>query len=203
MSLYDRSAEIEDVFRNGPIEYGRIVDIYLDAGTRHFWDGFHDITVDDGLIDGPINYIPLGDRIIPPDETTSDQSLDDGAIDIEFDSSRAADTSDPIGAMVQENLIQRRVRIRSVLFRRGTNKTVPIFLFDTQNGVIDQTPDNIGVSSQSRLNFRIASGTFAYLERLNINYSHTDQAALYAGDTGLDKIAALIDVNLPWNGEFR
>lgn len=197
MSLRDFTPEIESVLRGDVLEYGRIVDVFLDDRTLHFWERFHELTIDDGE-DGPVTYTPVGDRLIPPDEVTENQSLDDETIEIQFDSSRISDSSDFLGGLLDLPVLQRRVRIRSVLFRPGSNHTEPIWIFNDQNGVIDRTPDRIQVGRPSVLTFIIASGTFAYLERRNTNYSDADQQRLYPGDTGLQQLANLVDISLPW-----
>lgn len=203
MSLGQVTPEVEETLRgqNGAIEYARILDVFLDDLTLHFSDLYHDVTVDDGT-DGPVKYIGVGDRLVPPDEVTENQSLDNSTIDIDFDSSRITDANDFLGGILNLNLVQRRVRIRSCMFRSGTNKTVPIWLFNETNGVIDQTPDRISIGSRPTTTFRIASGTFAYLERRNAYYSHTEQQRLHPGDTGFQRLAQLVDLNLPWAGEF-
>ena len=201
MNLREVTPEVEAVLRGDVLEHARIVDIYLDGGTRHYWERFHPLTLDDG-VEGPIVYEPVGDRLITPDEVSEDQSLDDSTIDIHFDSSRITDSSDFLGGLLDEPVLQRRVRIRSVLFAPGSNHTVPVWLFNEQNGVIDQSPDRIQIGRASRLTFRIASGTFAYLERRNANYSDADQQVLYPGDTGLSQLPQLVDYSLPWGGEF-
>ena len=203
MSLSQVTAEVEETLRgaHGAIEYARIVDVFLDDRTLHFSDLYHDVTVDDG-VNGPVEYQGVGDRLVPPDEVVEDQSLDNSTIDIDFDSSRITSADDFLGGILNLNLVQRRVRIRSCMFRTGTNKTVPIWLFNEQNGVIDQTPDRIAVGSRSTMTFRIASGTFAYLERRAAFYSHTEQQRLHPGDTGFQRLAQLVDLNLPWAGDF-
>lgn len=204
MNLYQVTSEVEQTLRgaHGAIEYARLVDVFLDDRTLHFSDLFHEVILDDGGDEAPVEYIGVGDRLVPPSEVVEDQSLDNSTIDIEFDGSRITDADDFLGGILSLNLIQRRVRIRSCLFRTGTNKTVPIWLFNETNGVIDQTPDKVSVGSRSTMTFRIASGTFAYLERRNAYYSHTDQQRLYPGDTGFQRLAQLVDLNLPWAGEF-
>lgn len=203
MTLRQVTPEVEATLRGqfGAIEYARLVDVFLDDRTLHFSDLYHDVIIDDGE-DGPVEYVGVGDRLVPPSEVTEDQSLDNSTIDIDFDSSRITDADDFLGGILNLDIVQRRVRIRSCMFRTGTNKTVPIWLFNETNGVIDQTPDRISVGSVSTLSFRIASGTFAYLERRNAYYSHTEQQELYPGDTGFQRLAQLVDVNLPWAGEF-
>ena len=203
MSLRQITAEVEQTLRgaHGFIDYARLVDVFLDDRTLHFSDLYHDVAVDDGE-GGAAVYVGVGDRLVPPAEITEDQSLDNSTIDIEFDSSRITDANDFLGGILSLNLLQRRVRIRSCMFRSGSNKTIPIWLFNETNGVIDQTPDRISVGSRSTMTFRIASGTFAYLERRSAFYSHTDQQELHPGDTGFQRLAQLVDLSLPWAGEF-
>ena len=200
MSLIDVTPEVESVLRNGPLDYGWIVDVFLDTGIRHYWNHYHSLIVDDGT--GPLVYMPVGDRLIAPDDVSEEQSLDGETLDLRFDSSRSSDNSDFLGGLLDEELTQRRVRLRRVLFRPGTNKTVPIWLFDEQNGVIDGFSDTVQVGEPSILTMRIQSGTFAYLERRNWTFSDADQQTLYPGDTGFERLAQLIDIKLPWAGEF-
>ena len=198
MSLQDFTPEIESILRNGPLEYARIIDIYLDSETLYYWDQFHPLTLDDGQ--GAVTYEPVGGRIVLPSEITEDQSLDGDTIEIQFDSTRAADNSDFVGRLVDSQIVQRRIRIRSVLFRPNTNKTVPIWLFNEQQGVVDELSDRIAVGSPSTLTFSISSGTFEYLERRESNYTPAHQRLLYSGDTSLDRLAQLSGLTLRWGG---
>lgn len=197
MSLRQFTPRVDEVLRGDILDYGRVVDVFLDDRTLRFWDRFHALELDDG-VEGPVTYEPVGDRLTPPDEVSEDQSTDGSTIEISFDSSRISDPNDFLGGIITLPILQRRVRIRSVLFEPGTNHTEPLWLFNEQNGLIDKTPDEIQVGSQSRLTFSIRSGTFAYLERRNLKYSNTDQQRLYPGDTGLSHIGNLVDIRLPW-----
>lgn len=200
MSLLDVTPEIEDVLRMGSLDTANLVDVFLDDGSRHYSDLVHEITIDDGT--GPVVYQPLGTRLISPEDVEQNQSLDDTSVDIFLDSSRISDPSDPVGELISNQIIQRRVRLRSVLFSPDTNKTVPLWLFNVRDGVIDGIDDKIKTDRPSAVKIRIASGTFAYLERLNITYSDASQQELYPGDTGFQHIAQLVDVALPWRGKF-
>lgn len=198
MTLNEITEEVRGLLKEGPLDYAQIVDVYLDDEVRHYSDLYHEITVDDGSGDGPIVYEPVGSRIVPPVETRQNQSLDEETISIEFDSSRAADDMDFVGSLIDANLIQRRVRIRKVLFRPGTGRTVPIWLFDYQDGIADMLDDQKAIGDLSKLTLRISSGTFSYLERRNVTLTPSVQRSLHPNDTSLNHIARLVGVELPW-----
>lgn len=198
MTLNEITDEVRQLLKEGPLDYAQIVDVYLDDEVRHYSDLYHEITVDDGSGDGAIVYEPVGNRIIPPVETRQNQSLDEETISIEFDSSRAADDTDFVGALIDANLIQRRVRIRKVLFRPNTGRTIPIWLFDHQDGIADMLDDQKAVGDLSNLTLRISSGTFSYLERRNVTLTPLVQRDLHPNDTSLDHTARLVGVELPW-----
>lgn len=201
MSLLDVTPEVMSLLRTGPHERATIADIYLDGETLHYSDLFHPITFDNG--DGVTTYLPLGDRILPPDETELQTSLDESSFDIRLDSSRISDDTDPIGALVDAQLSQRRIRLRTVLFQPGTGRTVPLWLTNTRNGVINGERDRMKVGDPSILTLSISSGFFTYLERRNSTYSDTDQQAMFAGDTAFSRTPQLVDYELPWRGEFK
>lgn len=202
MSLLDATPEVMDILRGDSLEYCNIVDVYLDDVTLHYSDMFHSININDGV--EPVRtYLPLATRLIAPDDIETNQSLDDTSIEINLDSSRVSDGTDAIGALVDNNLNQRRVRIRTVLFRPDTNRTDPIWVFNIREGVIDGIDDRIRDGQPSLLTLRVSSGSFAFNERRNWTYSHTDQQVLYPSDTGFLFQAQLADVKLPWRGEFR
>lgn len=196
MSLLQFTSEAEAILRDGPIQYARIVDVYLDTGTRHYWELYHPITIDDG--DGEVTYTPVGGRIVPPSEYSQDQSLDGSTHDIQFDSSRAADNSDFVGELVDADIVQRRVRVRSVLFRPHTNMTEPVWIFNQQDGIVDEISDSLAVGAESIITLRLSSGTFSYLERRAQTYTPAVQKILHPNDTSLTLIAPLVDVELPW-----
>lgn len=201
MSLLDVTPEVMSLLRTGPHERATIADIYLDGETLHYSDLFHPITFDNG--DGVTTYLPLGDRILPPDETELQTSLDESSFDIRLDSSRISDDTDPIGALVDAQLSQRHIRLRTVLFQPGTGRTVPLWLTNTRNGVINGERDRMKVGDPSILTLSISSGFFTYLERRNSTYSDTDQQAMFAGDTAFSRTPQLVDYELPWRGEFK
>ncbi len=201
MSLLTFTPEIEAVLRGDVLEYAHLVDLYLDSGTRHYWSRFAPLSIDDGN-EGEIIYQPVGDRLIPPSTVSENQSLEGGSLEIRLDSSRINAPDDFLGGLMNENLLQRPVRIRSVLFEPGTHMTVPIWIFNTQIGLIDGMLDTMRVGAQSIMRFKISSGTFAYLERRQFNYTDTDQRPLHSNDTGLTHLPQLVDVSLPWGGEF-
>lgn len=201
MSLLDVTEEIKTLLRTGPLEYATLADIYLDGETLHYSDLFHSITLNNG--DETATYAPLGDRIIPPDQIETQQSLDDSTIEVSLDSSRISDGNDPVGALIDNTIAQRRVRLRTVLFQPDTSRTDPLWLFNTRNGVIDRVGDMIKIGNPSTLKLTAASGFFAYLERRLTTYSHTYQTDIHPGDTGFEYLPQLIDLQLPWRGEFR
>lgn len=204
MSLLDLTPEIEALFRNGPIETGTVVDIFLDTGTLHYSDMFHAVTFDDGSGDGlgPITYIPMATRLQNPDSVNETDSLDDQSDSIYLDSSRITDDADPVGALIDKTIVQRRVRIRDVLFAPGTSRTVPKYIFNIRDGVVDGIDDNIQVGDQSLLKLRLSNGAFAFNERNFWTYSDEDQKKLYPVDVGFLYLAQLLDVTLPWRGKF-
>lgn len=204
MSLLNLTPEIETLFRTGPLEAGTILDIFLDAEALHYSDMFHEISLDDGSGEGfgTVTYIPLGPRLINPDDVDESDSLDDQSDEIFLDSSRITDDTDPVGALIDKSIVQRRIRIRDVLFEPGTARTVPKYIFNVRDGVIDGVDDNIKVGDESLLKLRISNGAFAFNERNLWTYSHEDQQKLYAGDNGFLYLAQLLDVQLPWRGKF-
>lgn len=189
-------SEVEQTLRNGPIEYARVIEIFMDNETKYYSELFHEISFTDN--EGEKTYAPMGPRIIPPDQVTEDLSLDEATISIFFDSARAADNSDFVGELVDANIIQRRVRIRTILFRPNTNKAVAIWVFNQQDGVVDTFRDRLSVDDRPLIEMSISSGSFAYLERRNSTLTPVVQRELHPGDTSLDHIAALVDVELPW-----
>ena len=202
MSLLDATPEVMDILRGDSLEYCNIVDIYLDDVTLHYSDMFHSININDG-VEPVATYLPLATRLVAPDDIETNQSLDDTSIEISLDSSRITDGTDAIGALIDNNLNQRRIRIRTVLFNPDTNRTDPIWIFNIRDGVIDGVDDRIRDGQPSLLSLRISSGAFAFNERRNLTYSHTDQSDLYPGDRGYFYQAQLSDLKLPWRGEFR
>ena len=202
MSLLDATPEVMDILRGDSLEYCNIVDIYLDDVTLHYSDMFHSIIINDG-VEPVATYLPLATRLVAPDDIETNQSLDDTSIEISLDSSRITDGTDAIGALIDNNLNQRRIRIRTVLFNPDTNRTDPIWIFNIRDGVIDGVDDRIRDGQPSLLSLRISSGAFAFNERRNLTYSHTDQSDLYPGDRGYFYQAQLSDLKLPWRGEFR
>lgn len=200
MSLLDTTAEIEVLLRSGPLETAEIVDIFLDDEVLHYSDMFHSVTIDDGSGDGlgSATYVPMGDRLVPPSQARETQSLGSTGIKIFLDSSRVSDDTDAVGSLVDKNVVQRRIRLRTVLFRPNTSRTDPIWIFNIRDGIVDGIDDSIAVDKRPLLAVRVASGAFAYNERRNITYSNTDQNELYSGDTGFSKIARLVDVTLKW-----
>ena len=204
MSLLDFTPEIEALLRNGPLETGTIVDVFLDSGTLHYSDMFHPITLDDGSGDGMglVTYAPLATRLINPDDVNEAYSLDDQSDEIFLDSSRIADNSDPVGNLIDNTIVQRRIRIRDVLFQPDTSRTIPKYIFNVRDGVIDGVDDDIKVGDASLLKLRISNGAFAFNERNLWNYSHEDQSKLYPGDNGFLYLAQLLNVTLPWRGDF-
>jgi len=202
MSLLDATPEVLDLLRGDNLEYCNIVDVFLDDVTLHYSDMFHPININDGA-EPAVNYTPLATRLVAPDETDTNQSLDDTSVEINLDSSRITDGTDEIGALIDGNLNQRRVRIRTVLFEPNTNRTNPVWIFNIRDGVIDGVDDSIRDGRPSFLTLRISSGAFAFNERRNLTYSHTDQSDLYPNDRGFFYQAQLSDLKLPWRGEFR
>ena len=202
MSLLDATPEVMDILRGDSLEYCNIVDIYLDDVTLHYSDMFHSININDG-VEPVATYLPLATRLVAPDDIETNQSLDDTSIEISLASSRITDGTDAIGALIDNNLNQRRIRIRTVLFNPDTNRTDPIWIFNIRDGVIDGVDDRIRDGQPSLLSLRISSGSFAFNERRNLTYSHTDQSDLYPGDRGFFYQAQLSDLKLPWRGEFR
>lgn len=200
MSLLDVTTEIETLLRNGPIETAEIVDIFLDDQVLHYSDMFHPVTIDDGSGDGvgSATYIPMGDRLVPPNEVRETQALGSTGIKLFLDSSRISDDTDIVGALVDNDVVQRRIRLRTVLFRPNTSRTDPLWIFNIRDGIVDGIDDSIAVDKRALLAVRIASGAFAYNERRNSTYSNADQNELYSGDTGFSKIAPLVDVTLKW-----
>ncbi len=200
MSLIDVTPEIEATLKQGPLETGTIIDLFLDNEMLHYSDLFHDLSIDDGTGDGLglAAYVPMGSRLIPPEKIAETQSLNTQGISLFLDSSRISDDQDVVGALIKKQLIQRRARIRSVLFRPGTNRTEPIWIFNIRDGVVDGLDDSTSVDGVAALEVRIASGSFAYNERRNFSYSPADQADLQPGDTGFSKMAQLIDIKLDW-----
>ena len=202
MSLLDITPIIIDTLRGDSLEYCNILDVYLDNETLHYSDMFHQIDINDGV--EPVRtYLPLATRLIAPEDIDTNQSLDDTSIEINLDSSRITDGTDEIGALINKNLNQRRVRIRTVLFEPDRNRTTPIWMFNIRDGVIDGVDDSIRDGRSSVLTLRISSGAFAFNERRNLTYSHTDQSDLYPNDRGFFYQAQLSDLKLPWRGEFR
>lgn len=200
MSLLDVTTEIENLLRTGPLETAEIVDVFLDGETLHYSDMFHPITIDDGSGDGigSATYIPMGDRLVPPSEVRETQALGSTGIKLFLDSSRISDDTDIVGSLVDNNVVQRRIRLRTVLFRPNTSRTDPLWIFNIRDGVVDGIDDSLAVDKRPLLAVRIASGAFAYNERRNLTYSNADQNDLYPGDTGFSKIARLVDVTLKW-----
>ena len=204
MSLLDLTPEIESLFRTGPLDTGTIVDVFLDDETLHFSDMFHSVTIDDGSGDGigAASYIPMATRLKNPDDVNETDSLDDQSDNIYLDSSRITDSTDPVGALIDKTIVQRRIRIRDVLFQPDTARTVPLYIFNVRDGIIDGVDDNIRMGDESLLKLRISNGAFAFNERNLWTYSHEDQQKLYPGDDGFLYLAQLLDVKLPWRGEF-
>lgn len=204
MSLLDLTSEIETLFRTGPLETGTIVDVFLDAETLHYSDMFHSVSLDDGSGEGLglVTYLPLATRLKNPDDVSEVNTLDDQNETIYFDSSRIIDDTDEVGALIDKTIVQRRIRIRDVLFEPGTSRTVPKYIFNVRDGVIDGVDDEIQVGAESLLKLRISNGAFALNERNFWTYSHEDQQKLYDGDTGFLYLAQLLDAVLPWRGEF-
>lgn len=200
MNLLDVTTEIETVLRNGPIETAEIVDVFLDDQVLHYSDMFHSVTIDDGSGDGigSASYIPMGDRLVPPTEARETQTLGSTGIRLFLDSSRISDDTDVVGSLVDNDVVQRRIRLRTVLFRPNTSRTDPLWIFNIRDGIVDGIDDSIAVDKRPLLAVRIASGAFAYNERRNLTYSNADQNELYPGDTGFSKIAQLVDVTLKW-----
>ena len=198
MSLLDATAEVEALLRAGPLETATVVDVFLDNETRHYSDMFHSLTMDDGSGDGlgAVTYIPMGSRLIPPKDIKETQSLGSTGIKLYLDSSRISDNTDVVGSLVDQQVVQRRIRLRSVLFQPNTSRSVPVWIFNVRDGIVDGLNDALRVDDTPALAVKIASGAFAYNERLNITYSPADQAELHAGDTGFSKIARLVDTKL-------
>ena len=204
MSLLDLTPTVESLFRAGPLEPATIVDVFLDTETLHYSDMFHSITMDDGSGDGlgSVTYEPMATRLKNPDDVSETNSLDDQSDNIFLDSSRITDGTDPVGALIDKTIVQRRIRIRDVLFQPDTARTIPLYIFNVRDGVIDGVDDNIQMGSESLLKLRISNGAFAFTERNFWTYSHEDQQKLYTGDDGFLYLAQLLDVQLPWRGEF-
>ena len=198
MSLLDATPAVEELLRTGPLERATIVDVFLNNETRHYSDLFHPLTIDDGSGDGmgAIDYIPMGSRLIPPTDIRETQSLSSTSINIYLDSSRISDDTDVVGSLVDQQVVQRRIRLRSVLFQPNTSRSVPLWIFNIRDGIVDGIDDAIRMDDTPALAVKVASGAFAYNERLNLTYSPADQAELYAGDTGFSKIARLLDTKL-------
>ena len=140
----------------------------------------------------------MGDRLVAPNEVRETQALGSNGIKLFLDSSRISDDTDIVGALVDNDVVQRRIRLRTVLFRPNTSRTVPLWIFNIRDGIVDGIDDSIAVDKRPLLAVRIASGSFAYNERRNLTYSNADQNELYPGDTGFSKIAQLVDVTLKW-----
>lgn len=198
MSLLDVTPAIEDLLRDGPLETATVVDVFLDNETHHYSDLFHTLTMDDGSGDGLglVTYVPMGSRLIPPKEIKETQALGSTGIKLYLDSSRISDNTDVVGSLVDQEVVQRRIRLRTVLFQPQTSRSTPLWIFNVRDGIVDGLDDAIRVDNTPALAVRIASGAFAYNERLNLTYTPADQAELHAGDTGFSKIARLIDTKL-------
>jgi len=128
MSLLDATAQVETLLRAGPLETATVVDVFLDNSTLHYSDLFHPLTMDDGSGDGigDVTYQPMGDRLIPPKEIKETQALGSTGIKLYLDSSRISDDTDIVGSLVDQQVVQRRIRLRTVLFEPDTSRSVPL-----------------------------------------------------------------------------
>lgn len=201
MNLTVATAEVEALLRAGPLETAHIVDVYLrDGGTRHYSDLFAPLAFDDGTPEsvGSVTYFPLGDRIIPPKSIKDSGTLDPAKVNIFLDASRAVDGSDPVGEIVDLDLTQQYIRLRKVLFRPGTSRSDPLWIYSVRYGVIDTMRSAFKVDETPALRVSLASGAFAYNEVRNMTYGPVDQKKLNPGDTGFDHIARLNNTKLPW-----
>ncbi|RIJ15939.1 hypothetical protein D1227_06505 [Henriciella mobilis] len=172
------------------------LDITLDAETLHWWSGTGTITFESNT------YTGLGDRWTPPDSLKRKSSLKSEKIDLEFDSSRQSDNSDPIGGLLDEKWRNRAIRLRRLAWDAGDGPDDGDVLED-ERGRIRNLSDTLQAGSPAIVSMEIESGALAYLERRMETRSPAGQQRVFAGDKGFDLIAKLEGKTLAWRTKHK
>lgn len=172
------------------------IDIMLDNETLRWWSGIGTIRL------GGQDYIGLGARWTPPDEIERSDSMKSETIELEFDSSRQTDDTDPIGRLLDSRWRRRPVRIRRLAWEPGGSPGTGIVQED-ERGRIRNLSDRLRRGAPARLVMEIESGALAYLERRMATRTPASQKAVFPGDQGFDLIARLQGVTLPWRQGYK
>ncbi|WP_300396686.1 phage tail protein [Henriciella sp.] len=172
------------------------LDITLDSSTLRWWSGTGSVSF------GGNTYTGLGTRWQPPDDLKRKSSLKSEKIDLEFDSSRQSDNSDPIGALLDEKWRNRAVRLRRLAWDAGDGPDDGDVLED-ERGRIRNLSDTLQAGSPAIISMEIESGALAYLERRMETRSPASQTRVFAGDKGFDLIAKLEGKTLAWRTKHK
>ena len=172
------------------------IDITLDSETLRWWSG-----------DGPISlggqtYTGLGTRWVTPESLKRKASLKSEKIELEFDSSRQSDNSDPIGHLLDQKWRNRAVRLRRLAWTAGQAADAGDVLAD-ERGRIRDLSDSLQMEKPARVSMEIESGALAYLERRRETRSPAGQKAVYPDDKGFDLIAVLEGKTLAWRTKHK
>ena len=172
------------------------LDITLDSETLRWWSGTGDVTF------GGQTYTGLGSRFITPESLKRKASLKSEKVELEFDSSRQSDNSDPIGHLLDQNYRNRAIRLRRVAWLAGQTVDAGETLAD-ERGRIRNIADGLQRGKPAILTMELESGALAYLERRMETRSPASQNIVFPEDKGFDLIAQLEGVTLPWRTKYK
>mgnify|MGYP003624331519 FL=1 len=172
------------------------LDIELDTETLRWWSGRGPITFDG------YTYTGLGTRWKTPDSLKRSASLKSEKLELEFDSGRQTDNSDPIGALLDKKWHLRPVRLRRVAWDAGDLPDDGDLLED-ERGRIQNLPDVLQSGKPATLTMEIESGVLKYLERRNEKRTPAGQKAVFPDDLGFDLITQLQGATLIWNDKHK
>ncbi|WP_084398264.1 phage tail protein [Henriciella aquimarina] len=172
------------------------LDITLDDETLRWWSGTGSVSFDGNT------YTGLGTRWTPPESLKRKSSLKSEKLELEFDSSRQSDNSDPIGSLLDEKWRNRAVRLRRLAWDAGDSPDDGDVLED-ERGRIRNLSDALKKDDPAIITMEIESGALAYLERRMETRSPAGQKAVFAGDKGFDLIAQLEGATLPWRTKHK
>jgi|GEM_PF-3469542 len=172
------------------------LEITLDSETLRWCNGRDSLTLDDNT------YTPLGTRWTPPDRLKRRAGLKSEKFELDFDSSRQSDNTDPVGALLDKTWRRRQIRLRRIVWNSGQVPDDGTVLED-ERGRLRNLSDSLKAGQAARLTMEIESGALAYLERRMETRTPASQNAAYPGDKGFDLIAQLEGVTLPWRTKFK
>ena len=172
------------------------LEITLDAETIRWCNSHEDLTFESHTFTG------LGTRWKPPESLKRSASLKSEKFELEFDSSRQTDNTDPIGDLLDKTWRRRQVRLRRLAWDVGDTPDDGDVLED-ERGRIRNLSDEVEIEKSPTITMEIESGMLAYLERRMETRSPARQNIVFPTDKGFDLIAQLEGATLPWRTKHK